>query len=1360
MTPSRYLNDRNILHNLEPKGPIAWPKMIDERWAILDSAVFSTLHTSSNIFDRIQLLEHTIYSEAANLFGHRQTHPHKNLAGKSRRTKLSISLVKEKNSLIAKINMTVDPQEQSRLGDLLKPIREKIKTLRRSEKHRKKRWLFKKAQTAFKSNPYQAGKNLLDPKLNVALCVSQAVLDNHKEGIVKDTNYNVPLEPLDGLPPDPEVQVPFVCKPFCYDDFEKLLLTRRNKSSPGINGIPYKVYKKCTQISSFLFKIFSSCQKHSLVPLQWRYAMEFFIPKTKPPIPSNIKDFRPIALLIVEGKLFFSLVSKRLEQHIINNNRFIDTSIQKGCMEKVPGCWEHMSLVWSALKDARQRKTSLANIWLDIANAYGSIPHRLIFFALRRYGVPNQWITLIKNYYFGLYTKSFSKTAPSDWHQHFRGIFAGCTISIILFLAGINVIIEYTLTSNAKCFINSSKVSLPLVRAFMDDLNLMSATVSGTQELLSKCTKALTWAGMSFRADKSRSITIVKGKSMNTTPFHVREPSSATDFSCYIPSIQSMPVKFLGRVIDGSLSDRRSIKELQDKVLTGLKIIHKSSFKGNQKLWILHHLLIPKIQWTLLIYEVPISVASLLEKRISFYIRKWLNLHPSTTSISLYSPISPCPLPLKSLTDILKSSKISGHLLLRDSRDPLVSSTDIKLKAGIWQPNTSATIAEAELNFQKIRGPIYKGRSGLGVKKPVPVPPKQSHGYRKMVSSTSKQIDDEQHIQKALELRLQCHWISWENYIQNNLSWRDILALPPNLLSFCISSTYNVLPSPSNLSKHWKVENDSSCSLCGKELCTIPHILGACKFSLDQGRFTFRHDNVLASIVSILQTFLKDLKPAVVNKKVNRVHFIKAGQKPPKINRNPTGILHLASDWVILSDLSKKFVFPCQIALTDLRPDIVLYSKTSKRVILLELTCPCEENMVSWHTKKITKYSGLVHAIRTNKWFVDFFAVEVGARGYPSNSLKSSFRKLGLPNKTINGAVKQLGRISMECSFYIWMHRNSKEWTAGPVSSLEFDKEEDPKSTKVSGNKMQHLPKTSSAGKGNGNSLRHAGFVNKGNTCYINSMLQALSVLPSFWCQESSQSGSISPLGRALSLNMSLLKKRSTPIDPSNFLRAFQNKISKKRGTAFNINSQQDVPEMLHFLIDELKGDSVIADQLISTSVINTTTCNTCFNSSSTEQKFNIICLPLCSSLQSSFNKFLEPELLDGDNKWFCGICSSLKESIRDYKLVNCGSIILLQLNRYAKLGSTYIKDNRLVKCPSDCLTVPISTDNDITISRSFKLRATINHSGTINAGHYWTFIKVTGSNQWLKCNDTSVTKASFKDLTNNTSYIFIYTAE
>ena len=163
--------------------------------------------------------------------------------------------------------------------------------------------------------------------------------------------------------------------------------------------IPYKVYKKCPHLSHFLWCIFLYCQRNAIVPIQWRICFTSYIPKVEDPEPSTISNYRPISLLNIEGKLFFSLVSKRLVAHIVHNNKIIDTTVQKGCMEKIPGCWEHISMIWDAISDAKAYKKDLAVIWLDIANAYGSIPHQLIFLALKRYGVTSKWINILEAYY-------------------------------------------------------------------------------------------------------------------------------------------------------------------------------------------------------------------------------------------------------------------------------------------------------------------------------------------------------------------------------------------------------------------------------------------------------------------------------------------------------------------------------------------------------------------------------------------------------------------------------------------------------------------------------------------------------------------------------------------------------------------------------------------------------------------------------------------------------------------------------------------------------------------------------------------------------------------------------------------------
>ena len=345
----------------------------------------------------------------------------------------------------------------------------------------------------------------------------------------------------------------------------------------------------------------------------------------------------------------------------------------------------------------------------------------------------------------------------------------------------------------------------------------------------------------------------------------------------------------------------------------------------------------------------------------------------------------------------------------------------------------------------------------------------------------------------------------------------------------------------------------------------------------------------------------------------------------------------------------------------------------------------------------------------------------------------------------------------MECSFYIWLHRNSKDWTTKELNKYDCQNNEPvPRKQKPSNSGLKNPSKSVIVSVP---PSKHAGFVNKGNTCYVNSMLQALSVIPSFWNQQSSQHGTISPLLRALTLNLSLLGKRTSPIDPSNFLRAFQKLISEKRGAPFNINTQQDVPEIFQILLEELKGCSPIADGIISSSVVRSTTCDNCFTSSSQEDKQNIIGLPLSNSISSSLEMFLKPEDLRDNNQWFCNNCNSLQDSVRECSFTNVGTILIVQLNRYNNVGENVYKDNRKVNCASEVLKIPVKIDDQMSVTRKFKLRASINHSGTINAGHYWTFIKKNNST-WLKCNDSSVTKASFKDLSNNTSYLFIYSSE
>ena len=136
-------------------------------------------------------------------------------------------------------------------------------------------------------------------------------------------------------------------------------------------------------------------------------------------------------------------------------------------------------MVWATLNDAKSNKKSLAILWLDLANAYGSVPHKLIEFVPRRYKVPDDWIELVLSYYDGLWGRLSSKGA-SEWVRYEVGIFAGCTVSVILFLAAFNLILEYVDRGDLEGYRLQERLT-EVVRGFMDDISFLSPKVHTTR---------------------------------------------------------------------------------------------------------------------------------------------------------------------------------------------------------------------------------------------------------------------------------------------------------------------------------------------------------------------------------------------------------------------------------------------------------------------------------------------------------------------------------------------------------------------------------------------------------------------------------------------------------------------------------------------------------------------------------------------------------------------------------------------------------------------------------------------------------------------------------------------------------------
>ena len=129
------------------------------------------------------------------------------------------------------------------------------------------------------------------------------------------------------------------------------------------------------------------------------------------------------------------------------------------------------------------------------------------------------------------------------------------------------------------------------------------------------------------------------------------------------------------------------------------------------------------------------------------------------------------------------------------------------------------------------------------------------------------------------------------------------------------------------------------------------NVLSACKTALTQGRYTFRHDSVLCELLAAIKNFSNEI--ASPPQAVHKIKFVKAGMPTSSHKSKATGVLHHIRDWLFMSDLDSGFIFPGHIAIKSLRPDLIVFSNSVKRIIIIELTCPCEENMESWHSIKV-----------------------------------------------------------------------------------------------------------------------------------------------------------------------------------------------------------------------------------------------------------------------------------------------------------------------------------------------------------------------------------------------------------------------
>ena len=91
--------------------------------------------------------------------------------------------------------------------------------------------------------------------------------------------------------------------------------------------------------------------------------------------------------------------------------------------------------------------------------------------------------------------------------------------------------------------------------------------------------------------------------------------------------------------------------------------------------------------------------------------------------------------------------------------------------------------------------------------------------------------------------------------------------------------------------------------------------------------------------------------------------------------------------------------------------------------------------------------------------------------------------------------------------------------------------------------------------------------------------------------------------------------------------------------------------------------------------------------------------------------------------QWYFALFVSNSERALGNCVINSAPILAIQVWRFSNQGGELVKDETLVSCtqsqPGQDFTVPITIENEFSSMNKYSLIATINHSSTLNRGHY-----------------------------------------
>ena len=395
---------------------------------------------------------------------------------------------------------------------------------------------------------------------------------------------------------------------------KSVLRTRNHGSASGHDGVPYSVFKlEAEKGSTYLQLVYTTIVKNHRVPVSWKRASTVLIyKKGNENEPCN---WRPISILNAQYRIFTCLLNNAFMS--LNEELGVLHESQKGFTRGINGCLQNSVLLSEIIQHSRRTKKNLYLTFLDLENAFGSTPFKLIWSILAQKGFSNNTIDLIKSIYKGNTTTIKTNGDITDEIAIQKGVRQGCPLSPFLFNLCIDPILrDISFNLREKGY----KVGQHWVaaRGYADDVVLISESRDGMESLLKEFVTYCKRVNIKVRPEKSSTLSTVYrngrflqdtcGFEIDGTPITEAGLGEGTEY-LGVPVGRSKTKKIL--------SERAQLERLEFEI----REILDSSLAITQKIFALNTFIFPQIDYTLLLGSV--NAADM--ERLDSIIRSKLN---------------------------------------------------------------------------------------------------------------------------------------------------------------------------------------------------------------------------------------------------------------------------------------------------------------------------------------------------------------------------------------------------------------------------------------------------------------------------------------------------------------------------------------------------------------------------------------------------------------------------------------------------------------------------------------------------------------------------------------------------------------